>query len=244
MPEVNPTLSYEPNIAKEISKPLIDIQQRLARHHLRVHVTQTTVKLEDKQNTIGPITLSFVDSWQQKHQSWTKNKQPLLRSLNIKRETNVHVADLTAGFGQDSLIIASRGITLTSIEKNPITAAILKTLVLQFKKNVTSCQWQVVNACSQEWLSEQQPNTMTHLIMDPFFEKKTNALPKKSMQWLQLLDQHCEASSETDLFTLAMQQTDCRIIVKRDRKARPIANAKPNQGCIMQKTTRFDCYKT
>lgn len=206
--------------------------------HLVIH--QDSIELHDTSQALAPLTLSFVNA-----PTPTKNcKQPLLKAINIKpkSQTPVTIADLTSGFGQDSLTLSRLGYPLFSIESNPITAAILQTLVQQYQNQNPQVNWKVIHTCSTTWLQKKH-DLITHYYIDPFFHKKKTALPKNPMQWLHRLACFTPPSDEAQLLGLALQQPCQRIIVKRDRNAPPIDNHKPNQGHIEQKTSRFDCYK-
>ena len=226
-----------------IRTPLEQMHDHLKDCNIQIHLTAENITLKDKNLNIEPLTLSFTNP-KSLHLVNSQQKQPLLKAINLKKHTSKKniIVDLTAGFGKDSLILSTLKHPLISIEKNPITAAVLKTLVAQYKQIHPQCQWEVIYACSIQWLQQQQAD-LTHLYLDPFFAKKTTALPKKDMQWLHCLNTHITPSDENELFLTAYRISQDRVIVKRDKKATFIADRKPNQGSIMQKTSRFDCYK-
>ncbi|MEC8882065.1 MAG: class I SAM-dependent methyltransferase [Pseudomonadota bacterium] len=228
---------------QEIKRPLEQMSDHLKNCNIHIHITTENITLNDQNSNIEPLTLSFT-SQKSLHLTNTQQKQPLLKAINIKKKPTkkTTIVDLTAGFGKDSLILSTLKHPLISVEKNPITAAVLKTLVAQYKQINPQCQWEVICACSIQWLKQQQSD-LTHLYLDPFFTKKTTALPKKDMQWLHYLNTHEQPSNENELFITAYNKSQDRVIVKRDKKATFIADKKPNQGSIMQKTSRFDCYK-
>lgn len=228
---------------QEIKRPLEEISAHLKNCNIQIHITAENISLNDQNSNIEPLTLSFT-SQKSLHLINSQQKQPLLKAINIKKNSTkkTTIVDLTAGFGKDSLILSTLKHPLISVEKNPITAAVLKTLVAQYKQINPQCQWEVICACSIKWL-EQQKDGLTHLYLDPFFAKKTTALPKKDMQWLHHLNTHEQPGNENELFITAYNKSQERVIVKRDKKAKFITDKKPNQGSIMQKTSRFDCYK-
>lgn len=236
-------LHVNDDLPQEITKPLEKISAHLKNRNIHVHLTTKNITLNDQNFKIEPLTLSFT-SQKSLHLINHQKKQPLLKAINIKKNTTreTTIVDLTAGFGKDSLILSTLNRPLISIEKNTITAAVLKTLVEQYKQINPQCQWEVICACSTKWLNQQQAN-LTHLYLDPFFAKKTTALPKKDMQWLHYLNTYEQPSNENELFITAHGKSKDRVVVKRDKKAAFIADKKPNQGSIMQKTSRFDCYK-
>ena len=239
-PRTMSNLKVDINIPHPIIAPLASIQKQLKNQDIHIHITAENIKLSNLKNCLPSLTLGF----SKQKEINTLNRQ-LVKALNIKKiqQQTIKIVDLTAGFGRDSLTLSSLNHPLISIEKNPITAAILKTLVAQYKQLNPKCQWEVICTCSDAWLKTQKNQKPTHLYMDPFFEKKTSALPKKDMQWLHHLNRNTEINDEEALFTSAIENCLDRVVVKRDKRANFIANKKPNQGSILQKTSRFDCYK-
>ncbi|MBL97421.1 MAG: hypothetical protein CMF52_06350 [Legionellales bacterium] len=241
---INKPISYSKHIDKTIDSDRLSTHaEAFEKAQIQLHVFDTGIRLTSTKNDISPLVLDLTAS---KHKRMLTQgpKPPLIRALAIKKDhkEEILIADTTAGFGQDSLCIASHGHPLVSIEKNPLTAAILRILVAQFKAKNGDCQWQVVHECSTSWLENQPNNKVSHSILDPFFDKKHTALPKNDMQWLIKLNMGSDTTNENTLFNTALQKTTQRVIVKRDRRAKPIDLKKPN-GSIQLKTTRLDIYQ-
>ena len=213
--------------------------------NIEVHIDTSQVHIIDRNNILSPLKLSFVDTKTETILRKINNQQPLIKACNIKNinETPVKILDLTAGMGQDSLILSTLNQPLISVERNPLTAAILQTLVYQYLEK-KPCNWRVIQDCSLHWLSQKNKPSASHIYFDPFFNKRKSALPKNTMQWTQKFGQQDPETDDNALFALALAHAEERVIVKRDRKACFIAGKKPNQGSIFQKTSRFDCYKT
>ena len=222
------------------------IFEDLRKQKVHLHITDTGVQLTCLEHAISPLSMSLID--RKKHLNAQQNsRQPLIRALGLSRklstEPTIRIVDLTAGFGIDSLCLALHGYSVVSIEKNPITATVLNILVHQYK-SMTTTNWEVINACSHTWLNNAQI-PISHAMMDPFFQKRHHALPKNDMQWLIKLNQDIETPpiDEETLFLKAKKIVTERIVVKRDRRAQPIDNQKPNAGSIQLKTTRLDIYQ-
>lgn len=236
------TLAAEKLGYSKLATPILDL---LAQHKTHLSITETNIRLACLNNTISPLSISLVDKAKQLSQQGNA-KQPLLRALGLQQSphpsaSTLRVSDLTAGFGFDSLCVAMHGYPIVSIERNPITATILNILVHQYQ-HVATTEWEVVNQCSKIWLKETQ-QTLSHAIMDPFFQKKQTSLPKNDMQWLIKLSLHTPGGDEIELLSTAQATIKHRIVVKRDRRAPPINHQKPNAGSILQKTTRLDIYQ-
>lgn len=240
---INKVISYSEQIDKDIDLDrLFTHAKAFERAQIQLHVFDTGIRLTSTKNDISPLVLDLTAS-KQKRMLTQGPKPPLIRALAIKKDdTNNLITDTTAGFGQDSLCIASHGHPIMSIEKNPLTAAILRVLVAQFKARNGNCQWQVVNECSISWLKNQPNNKLSHCILDPFFDKKHTALPKNDMQWLIKLNVNSDTTNENTLLNVALQKATHRVVVKRDRRAKPIGLKKPI-GSIQLKTTRLDIYQ-
>lgn len=237
------SIHVSPDCPKEILCWVENIDSELQQRQIQVTITIDTVTLLDQNQQLPPLTLSFTSP---KHTQYIQNPQhqPLIKAMHCKQANpEDYIIDLTAGFGKDSLLLSTLRQPLISIEKNRITATILQILVCQYQLKNPHCQWQVICSCAVDWLTQSHTICATHLYLDPFFAKKTSALPKKDMQWLHHLNQSNTPHHEESLFLLACQKTADRVIVKRDKKADFINQKKPNQGSIMQKTSRFDCYK-
>ena len=233
------------NVSDLISTPLKKNEALLQKISVNAHISTSSVTLTKTDLSLAPLTLSFIDDKTQNRLQKINKSQPIMKALNIAKPNNCDLLliDLTAGFGLDSLTLSTLGLPLISIEKNPITAAVLKTLVLQYKEIKSNLNWQVFNSCSIDWLNKQDKPCASHIYLDPFFQKKKTALPKNTMQWLQALNTPPTPSNEKNLFTTAYQHASERVIVKRDKHADFIDKQRPNQGSITQKTSRFDCYK-
>ena len=233
------------NIIEKLHNALQKIKSKLIQVNITISVTEKTVELTDKNQILAPLNLSFCDHKTQSLLVQINSQQPLIKAMHICQTHSASIVDLTAGFGRDSLILSTLNKPLISIEKNPITATVLRILVAQYQ-TINPCNWQVISGCSLFWLQQQSSN-FSHFYLDPFFHKRKNALPKNDMQWLQKLGQIQTTDDNDknvkDLFTTAYCHATTRIVVKRPKNAAYLHNKKPNQGSIYQKTSRFDCYK-
>ena len=235
------------NISNQLPKHIIahikEFDEYFWKAQIEADISMDTIDIVDKRKLLSPINLSFCNEKAQHFLDQIKNTQPLLKACNPSSSSTPpsRIIDLTAGLGQDSLLLSTFKKPLVSIERNPLTAAILQTLVYQLleKKEI---QWTVINTCAQQWLEQQEKPCASHIYLDPFFHKRKSALPKNTMQWTQALSKEDPPSCDIRLLELALEQASQRVIVKRDKKANFINNKKPNQGSIFQKTSRFDCY--
>ncbi|MEC8383471.1 MAG: class I SAM-dependent methyltransferase [Pseudomonadota bacterium] len=229
----------DPNIAAQLKNRL----SKSPHTNLEVHLHIDHIILIQHNTTLQPLKLSMVDSKATYFHQSIRSTQPLLKAIGktICTEKGL-IIDATAGFGQDSFIMASHGLEVISIEQNPIIHAILECLVAMLIQKKPHIKWKVLYGKSEHWLkhicSKKQPNA---IYLDPFFHKPKKSLPKNAMQWLQELATKDTLSAE-ELFQRTLHQSIEKIVVKRDIKAPYLCNLFPNAGSITQKSSRFDCY--
>ena len=80
------------------------------------------------------------------------------------------------------------------------------------------------------------------VYLDPMFPTRAkSAAVKQDLQWLQILCAYPDAEEEAALLALARARNTHRVVVKRPRKAPPLAGVAPHHG-HEGKTVRFDVY--
>lgn len=173
-----------------------------------------------------------------------RKSELLLQACKLTADSKV--IDATAGFGHDSLIMASGGASVTMIEQNPIMALLL---MLEQQRMSQEKNWQglmgrlqIVFANAVEFLQSNisdGANTITHtnhkantannngktdvIYLDPMFPQDSyqGAKVGKGMQVLHGLALPPTAEQEQTLLTLAIQAIadDGRVVVKRPKNA-------------------------
>ena len=209
---------------------------------ITVKVYQEYIELESKTLPLDPLYLSVLDLRAQHVVKTLNAQQPILKALGKDILHNKgKVIDTTAGFGNDSFIMSSYGLSVISIEQDPLVYCILDTLKNMLLKKRPDISWQVMQGNSIHWVEHiTSKHAIDAIYLDPFFQKKSKSLPKNSMQWLQKLS---SSSPDTQaLFDHCQRTNVSRIVVKRDLKAPYLSNKLPNAGSIVQKSSRFDCY--
>jgi 16S rRNA (guanine1516-N2)-methyltransferase len=161
-------------------------------------------------------------------------------------EKGAVVYDLTAGFGQDSLIIANSGAyRVHMVERNPIIATLLHDAIrrLNLLANLTNDKAAIVSMKSlasrlsmehgdgvavMNSLSQQSDESMLPdvVYLDPMFPiRRKSAAVKKNMQILhglldsQLVSDDIRHDDETALLVTALETTNNRVVVKRPANA-------------------------
>ena len=172
--------------------------------------------------------------------------QPLARAVGIKSGVRPAVLDITAGFGQDSSVLANLGCHVTLLERHPIVFALLNDGLIRAR--AANCHWchnmrlihqDAADYC-QQLLTQNKAILPDVIYCDPMFpdiNRKANV--QKSMQILQTLvgkdDNNC------GLFSLLAKVAQKRIVVKRPKSATPWCDRTPDFTIDMVKH-RFDVY--
>ncbi|PTQ89342.1 class I SAM-dependent methyltransferase [Agitococcus lubricus] len=169
----------------------------------------------------------------------------LAKACGIKKEYLPKVIDATAGFGRDSLLLASLGCQVTLVERSPLVAAMLRD------------GWQ--RAALEPYLAPILPRMALHqgnattflqhlspldypdvVYLDPMFPDRHNsAKVKQDMQSF-----HLAVGADDDADTLlvpALAVARKRVVVKRPRHATPLAGQIPSL-VYEGESSRFDVY--
>lgn len=157
------------------------------------------------------------------------------------------VIDATAGLGRDSFVLATLGCQVTAYERQPVVAALLQDGLNRGLSDPEIAdiiaRISLQHGSSHELLvAPQDPGLLADVVyLDPMFEhdEKAKAQVKKDMQaFRQVVGQDNDAD---DLLSRAWDCARCRVVVKRARKARPLADREPTYA-LTGKANRFDIY--
>ncbi|HPE95112.1 MAG TPA: class I SAM-dependent methyltransferase [Bacillota bacterium] len=178
-----------------------------------------------------------------------------LRYDNLTHELTVRAAklksvpfpltllDATAGFGEDSLLLAAAGYDVTLYEYDPTIALLLAdglrraSLIQELSeavKRMTLVQGDSVLAMHE---LDSAPDV---IMLDPMFPaRQKSALVKKKFQLLHMLEEPC--GDEQAMLEAAIGTRARKVIVKRPAKGQYLAGVKPDYS-VTGKSVRFDCY--
>lgn len=153
------------------------------------------------------------------------------------------VLDATAGFGEDSLLLAASGYDVTLYEYDPTIALLLAdglrraSLIPELSeavKRMTLIQGDSVTAMRE---LDGAPDV---IMLDPMFPaRQKSALVKKKFQLLHMLEKPC--GDERAMLDAAIGTHARKVIVKRPAKGQYLAGVKPDYF-VAGKSVRFDCY--
>ena len=172
--------------------------------------------------------------------------QDIAKALGITGQYRPSIVDTTAGLGRDTFVMATLGCDVIAIERNPGVAALLQDGLQRALYDpeaspiVQRIQFQ--HGTSREFLLACRHTFAADVIyIDPMFEHtgRQTAKVKKDMQaFRQLVG---EDSDGDELLITALEKARCRVVVKRARKAAPLANKTPSYS-ISGKANRYDIY--
>ena len=180
---------------------------------------------------------------------------PRLKQSNLQREMLVKAArikgqempqllvDATAGFADDSLILAAAGFQVRMYEYDEVIAALLQDAMERARdipelKDAVS-RMELVCGDSVEGMKHMDFNPDI-VLLDPMFPaRQKSALIKKKFQLIQQLESPC--TTEEDLLEAAIMADPKRIVIKRPLKGPFLADRKPSYS-LEGKAIRYDCF--
>ncbi len=168
----------------------------------------------------------------------------LVRAAKIKDADHPLTAiDATVGLGEDSLLLAAAGFSVTLCERNPTVFALLEDAVRRaadLPELAEAAGRMRLHHGDSIAFMEQAETSPDVILLDPMFpERQKSALVKKKLQMIQKLETPCE--DERALFLAAVGAAPKKLIVKRPPKGPYLAGAKPDYS-ITGKAVRYDCY--
>lgn len=173
--------------------------------------------------------------------------QDIARAIGVSSQYRPSVVDATAGLGRDAFVLATLGCRVSAQERQPVVAALLADGLQRGAEDVDIAdiiqRISLTFGSSHELLvpPEKVADMPDVVYLDPMFDHdpKQTALVKKDMQaFRDVVGQDTDADH---LLTLALACARCRVVVKRARKAEPLAGISPTYA-LTGKANRFDIY--
>ena len=168
-------------------------------------------------------------------------RELLVRAARVRGVEAPTAVDATAGLGEDSLLLAAAGFTVTMFEKDPVIAALLRDALERAAANPelapVAARMTLVEGDSVAGLRDLgfSPDVV---FLDPMFPERTkSAAVKKKFQLLHHLERPCE--DEARLLDAARAARPRKIVVKRPPKGPWLAGAKPSHS-LAGKAVRYD----
>lgn len=168
-------------------------------------------------------------------------RELLVKAVRVRGAEGIRVFDATAGLGEDSLLLAAAGFSVTMCEGDPVIAALLadglRRAVDDPELSGIVGRMSLVEGDSIEILPSltEAPDVV---YLDPMFPARTkNAAVKKKFQLLHRLESPC--ADEASLMDAALAARPRKIVVKRPIKAPVLAGVRPSHS-ISGKAVRYD----
>lgn len=166
----------------------------------------------------------------------------LVKAAKVKGDRSTMLAvDATAGFGEDSLLLAAAGFHVVMYECNETIAALLADAMERAADHPVLgsvvARMELIRGDSIEALrSMTTPPDVVYL--DPMFPERTkSAAVGKKFQLLHLLEAPCP--NEEEMLAAAMAAHPRRIVIKRPLKGAWLAGVKPDFS-MSGKAVRYD----
>jgi 16S rRNA (guanine1516-N2)-methyltransferase len=196
-------------------------------------------------NTTGEMSYNhnFTDS--QFINRLKQKNQALFKACDNKQKSIKTVLDITAGWGIDAFLLASKGKEITMIEQNSelvacIQYALSKATEHPSTRDITQ-RINVINVNALEYLRSYEGEPDDCIYLDPMFpERKSHAQSGKDLQILQAITCNTDLEACMDL---ALNLATKRVVVKRPLKSGNFAELTPDLT-YREKSVRFDVYLT
>ena len=168
-------------------------------------------------------------------------RELLVKAVRVRGVEEIRVFDATAGLGEDSLLLAAAGFSVTMCEGDPVIAALLADGLRRAADDPVLSgivgRMSLVEGDSIEILPSlaEAPDVV---YLDPMFPARTkSAAVKKKFQLLHRLESPC--ADEASLMDAALAAHPQKIVVKRPIKAPVLAGVRPSHR-ISGKAVRYD----
>jgi 16S rRNA (guanine1516-N2)-methyltransferase len=198
-----------------------------------------------------PFIVDFLPSQDSRIANRVKSKSDMLIKAVAPNKVpgGARVLDLTAGFGQDSLLMLENGASAVHmVERDPVVASLLQDALrrrsIAIDPSIDRLSLSVGNGLD---IMKSIPGTVDVCYLDPMFPPRTkSAAVKKNMQILHSLleSQQQHLDDQVDLLESALWMAQSRVVVKRPIHAVPLGNgAAPKPSFeIRGSVNRFDVY--
>lgn len=165
----------------------------------------------------------------------------LVKAARVKGVDAPTAVDCTAGLGEDSLLLAAAGFTVTLFERDETIAALLADALERAAAEPQLAgivsRMRLVAGDSVSGLAS-LPGPPDVVYLDPMFPARTkSAAVKKKFQLLHHLERPCE--EEEALMAAALAARPRKVVIKRPAKGALLAGMRPSYS-VSGKAVRYD----
>jgi 16S rRNA (guanine1516-N2)-methyltransferase len=172
--------------------------------------------------------------------------EDMARALGVHEKRGMRIVDATAGWGRDSAVLAGLGCDVTMIERHPVIAVLLEDALQRARASedpavlALAQRLRLVQADARATLQHWQGEAPDSVLIDPMFPERSNsaAVRKEMRLFHEIVGDDEDAPA---LLAAALAVAAHRVVVKRPRKAPPLAGPRPAYA-ISGRSTRFDVY--
>ena len=191
-----------------------------------------------------PWRSDFLRASYRKRLLYEGKQQLLARACGLKKREPLTVLDATAGWGRDSLVLASLGCCVLMVERQSIIVALLRDALRRLQHDQAwgaHLHIDLHQADAIAYLQNLPETDYPHVIyLDPMHPERTKtALVKQEMRLLRDLVGN-DVDSDA-LLHAALGHAKRRVVVKRPRLAPPLGNV-PADIVYPARRVRFDVY--
>ena len=168
----------------------------------------------------------------------------LVRASKLKGAVAPVAVDATAGFGEDSLLLAAAGFTVELFERDAVIAALLADALERAANDptlsgaVARMHFHAGDSLAGMADLAAAGARVDVVYLDPMFPGRTkSAAVKKKFQLLHRLERPCD--DEVELLQAARALSPRKIVIKRPVKGPVLAGAKPSYQ-LAGKAVRYD----
>lgn len=197
----------------------------------------------------GPVRADFVSgAVAHRRQFGGGLGQMIAKACGIAKGIRPSVADVTAGLGRDAFVLANLGCHVQMVERSALVHLLLEDGLARAAQhpelNDIISRMALVQADALGWLQHQAalPELQRPQVvyLDPMFpHREKSALVKKEM--LLFRDLVGEDADADGLLDAALAAAQCRVVVKRPRKAPCLMQREPAYR-LEGKSSRYDIY--
>lgn len=175
-------------------------------------------------------------------------REMLVKAARVKGVEAPRAVDATAGLGEDSLLLAAAGFTVTLCEADPVIAALLEDALARASAHEVLGpiveRMHLVAGDSRIALERAGASTGAQpdvVYLDPMFPGRTkSAAVKKKFQLIHGLERPTEPLDDESLLQAALAAHPRKVVIKRPVKGPYLAGVKPSHA-IAGKAVRYDC---
>ncbi len=233
-------------LAARLGLPLIAPAAPPARFVLR-YTAERLELAETGPGAPGPVAIDWIAGAVAHRRRFGGSRgQPIAKAVGLKGGACPTVVDATAGLGHDALVLAALGCRVHLVERSPVIAALLADGLARAAHDAEIGAWiaervALSHADGRAFLAGLAGDARPEVVyLDPMYpHRDKSARVKKAMRaFRELVGDDLDADA---LLAAALLAARKRVVVKRPKRAPPLAGPEPSFA-LESPNTRFDVY--